>query len=80
MTTGETLVGIPWCDAFLNSNEISESQCAEVLDEIVGKYPSSIPTKTYGDSKVDSCIVYGFDVFWDYEIHAERRRVDMERD
>lgn len=57
------------------SNQISEAHCAEVFDEIIGQCPTGVETTTYGGSKVDNCIVYGFDNFWGYQrLENPRRR------
>ncbi len=44
------------------SNTITEEHCVDMFNQLVNGCPSDDDLKTYGGSKVDSCIVYGFDI------------------
>jgi hypothetical protein len=65
--------GDPRCITRINS-KIAESDCVNMFNELVNGCPSDNPTMTYGGSKVDNCIVYGFGVDRKFKLAPESGR------
>jgi hypothetical protein len=56
------------------SGKIKEDHCLAMFDKVIAQCPSMRPDKTHGGAKVDNCLVFGFDIWWDYQINPATRR------
>ncbi|KAH7377888.1 hypothetical protein BKA66DRAFT_421793, partial [Pyrenochaeta sp. MPI-SDFR-AT-0127] len=64
--------GDPQCIA-RGSGKVTEQHCVEMFNKFINDCLSDNPVKTYGGSKVDNCIVYGFDTRRVFNIGVRRR-------
>jgi hypothetical protein len=56
------------------SGKIEEDHCLAMFDKVIAQCPSMRSDKTHGGAKVDNCLVFGFDIWWDYQINPATRR------
>jgi hypothetical protein len=56
------------------SGKIEEDHCFAMFDEVIAQCPSMRSDKTHGGAKVDNCLVFGFDIWWDYRINPATQR------
>jgi hypothetical protein len=56
------------------SGKIEEDYGLAMFDKVIAQCPSMRSDKTHGGAKVDSCLVFGFDIWWDYQINPATRR------
>jgi hypothetical protein len=70
--------GDPNCVA-QGSGKITEAHCVDVFNEMVNGCPTDDDAKTYGGSRVDSCIVYGFDVARIFTLEERKSRIQGRR-
>jgi hypothetical protein len=56
------------------SGKIEEDHCLAMFDKVIAQCPSMRSDKTHGGAKVDNCLVFGFDIWWDYQINPAARR------